>query len=127
MTAPGRSRRRRALSWLAVGFLAVWIGGTVVAIAATGERGAADRAVLTERATSALREGDGDRLHELLLDAPDREFTEDYVTRLRAAGTPALTGTGPDSVEVRSGAVLATLSVTEENGRWYLSLLPPGP
>lgn len=125
MTAPRSSRTRRAVSWFAVAFLAVWIGGTVVGISTGGEHGADDRAALTERATAALRDGDGERLHELLLDAPDRGFAEDYASRMRAAGTPALTATGPDTAEVRAGALRATLSMTEDDGRWYLSLLPP--
>lgn len=126
MTAPrSSSRTRRAVSWIAVAFLAVWIGGTVLMISTGGERGAGDRAALTERATAALRDGDGERLHELLLDAPDRDFAEDYAARLRAAGTPAVTATGPGTAEVRSGALHVTLSITEDDGRWYLSLLPP--
>lgn len=124
MTRP--SRRRVALSAAVAGFLAFWVLGTVVTIAATGERGADDVDALTTRARAALAEGDGARLHELVLDAPDRGFTDDYAERLRAAGEPVLTRTRPDTVEVRSGPLLVTLSVTEENGRFYLSLLPAG-
>ncbi|MFP5068233.1 hypothetical protein ACLFMI_00975 [Pseudonocardia nantongensis] len=118
------SRRRIALSLAAAGFMAFWIIGTAATILAGGERGADDDAALLARAEAALRAGDGARLHELLLDAPDRDFTDDYAERLRAAGDPVLTRTGPDALEIRSGPRLATLSVTEENGRWYLSLLP---
>ncbi|MBN9738891.1 MULTISPECIES: hypothetical protein [unclassified Pseudonocardia] len=121
-----RGRRRTLLSWFAAVFVAVWIGGVAVLIASTGDRGADDPASLVERATAVLRAGDGDGLHELLLDAPESSFSEDYAARVRAAGTAELTSSGPDGVEIRSGAVHTTLSVTEEGGRWYLSLLPPG-
>ncbi|MEJ8277591.1 hypothetical protein [Pseudonocardia spirodelae] len=117
---------RTLLGWVAVALAGVWIAGTVVLIAGTGEQGAADRAQLFSRAQAALDTGDGARLHELLLDAPDRGFAVDYAERLRAAGSPALLPAGQDRAEVRSGPLLVTLSVTEERGRWYLSLLPPG-
>ncbi|MBN9793438.1 MULTISPECIES: hypothetical protein [unclassified Pseudonocardia] len=122
------ARTRTLLGWIAVAFVGAWIVGTVTLIAAAGERGADDRAALYERGGAALRtpDGGGARLHELLLDAPDRGFVDDYVERLQAAGSPAVLPTGPDRVEVRSGPVLVTLSVTEEAGRWYFSLLPPG-
>ncbi|ANY09620.1 hypothetical protein AFB00_29095 [Pseudonocardia sp. HH130630-07] len=114
------------LSWLAVAFLTVWIGVVVFSIATGGERGAPDRAALLGQATAALQDGDGARLHELLLDAPDTGFSDDYASRLRAAGRPEPVPAGPDAVEFRSGQVRTVLSVTEEGGRWYLSLLPPG-
>lgn len=85
------ARTRTLLGWIAVAFVGVWIVGTVVLIAAAGERGA-----------------------------------DDYVERLQAAGSPVVLPTGADRVEIRSGPVLVTLSVAEEAGRWYLSLLPPG-
>ncbi|GAA4983304.1 hypothetical protein WHI96_12195 [Pseudonocardia tropica] len=121
------ARTRTLLGWIAVAFVGAWIVGTVTLIAAAGERGADDRAALHDRGTDALRAPDGGaRLHELLLDAPDRGFVDDYVERLQAAGSPAVLPVGPDRVEVRSGPVLVTLSVTEEAGRWYFSLLSPG-
>jgi hypothetical protein len=121
-----RGRRRTLLSWFAAVFVLVWIGGVVAVIASSGERGADDPRSLTDRVTTVLRAGDGPGLHELLLDAPESSFSQDYATRMRAAGTPELTAAGPGTVEIRSGAVHTTLSVTEESGRWYLSLLPPG-
>lgn len=121
------ARTRTLLGWIAVAFVGVWIVGTVVLIAAAGERGADNPAALFDRAGAALRSPDGGaRLHELLLDAPDRGFADDYVERLQAAGSPVVLPTGADRVEIRSGPVLVTLSVAEEAGRWYLSLLPPG-
>ncbi|MFP5021524.1 hypothetical protein [Pseudonocardia phyllosphaerae] len=120
------SRRRRALSWLAVAFMAFWIIGTVVTITAQGERGADDRASLVARAGAALHDGDGSRLHELLEDSPDRGFSDDYASRLRAAGTPVVHETPADTLEIRSGPVLTSLSIMQKEGRWYLSLLPPG-
>lgn len=121
------ARTRTLLGWIAVAFVGVWIVGTVALIAAAGERGADDPAALFDRAGAALRSpGGGARLHELLLDAPDRGFADDYVERLQAAGSPVVLPTGGDRVEIRSGPVLVTLSVAEEAGRWYLSLLPPG-
>lgn len=111
---------------LAAGFVAVWIVATVTAIAATGERGATSEAELLARASEALRAGDAPAFGEVLLDGADRDFTGEYVARLRAAGTPEVVREGPGAAVVRSGAVTATLSVTEERGRWYLSLLPPG-
>lgn len=121
-----RLNRRVVLSWALVAFVVFWIAGTAVTIVASGERGADDADVLISRARAALTDGDGARLHELVLDAPDRGFTDDYADRLRAAGEPVLTRTRPDTVEVRSGPLLATLSVTEQNDRYYLSLLPAG-
>lgn len=118
--------RRVCLPLLAAAFMAVWIIGTVAAIAASGERGAASREELFARASDALRAGDPAAFDEVLLDGADRSFAVDYVDRLTAAGRPELVATGPDAAEIRSGRVVATVSVAEEHERWYLSLLPPG-
>ncbi|MEQ3550019.1 hypothetical protein WIS52_06010 [Pseudonocardia nematodicida] len=126
MGGPFRVRKRTLFAGLAFAVLAVWIGGTFVAIVLAPGRGAEDPASLGTRAAEALRDGDGNRFHDLLLDAPDREFSQDYAQRLRALGVPELAPTGPETAEIRSGPYRTTLSVTEENGRWYLSLLPPG-
>lgn len=126
MATPGTGRRRTAYRpLLAAGVVAIWIVGTVAAIAATGERGADTEAELITRAADALRAGDPTAFDEVLLDGADHDFTADYVARLRAAGEPEVVRDGPGAAEVRSGAVVTTLSVTEQRGRWYLSLLPP--
>lgn len=122
---PSHGRRHAALGWAAVVFVGVWVGGVAVLIPATGHGGATDRTALLAEATAALRDGDAAALHDLLLDAPDSGFSADYVTRIREAGSPDIVGAGPGAVEVRAGGVRSTLSVTEQDGRWYLSLLPP--
>lgn len=122
-TQPGRKAYR---PMLAAAFVAVWIIATVAAIAASGERGATSESELVVRASEALRAGDAPAFDEVLLDGADQDFAEDYVTRMRAAGTPEVVRERPGVAVVRSGAVTTTLSVTEERGRWYLSLLPPG-
>jgi len=119
-------RRRKAYRpLLAAGFVAIWIVGTAAAIAATGERGAGSEAELLTRASDALRAGDAAAFDEVLLDGADQAFARDYVKRLRAAGTPEVVRERPGVAVVRSGPVATTLSVTEERGHWYLSLLPP--
>lgn len=118
--------RREYLPLLAVAVLAVWIIGTFTAIAADGERGAGSAQDLIARGSTALRDGDAAAFGELLLDGPDSDFARDYVERLTAAGSPTLSRTGPDAAEIRSGRVLVTLSVAQEEDRWYFSLLPPG-
>lgn len=110
---------------LAAALVAVWIVGTVAAIAASGERGAGSEAELVTRATDALRAGDASAFDEVLLDGADHGFAEDYVGRLRAAGTPGVVADGSGRAEIRSGTLVTGLSVTEDRGRWYLSLLPP--
>ncbi len=122
-TQPGRKAYR---PMLAAAFVAVWIIATVAAIAASGERGATSESELVVRASEALRAGDAPAFDEVLLDGADQDFAEDYVARMRAAGTPEVVRERPGVAVVRSGAVTTTLSVTEERGRWYLSLLPPG-
>lgn len=122
-TQPGRKAYR---PMLAAAFVAVWIIATVAAIAASGERGATSESELVVRASEALRAGDAPAFDEVLLDGADQDFAEDYVARVRAAGTPEVVRERPGVAVVRSGAVTTTLSVTEERGRWYLSLLPPG-
>ncbi len=117
--------RREYLPLLAVALLAVWIIGTFTAIAASGERGADSAQDLITRGGAALRGGDAATFGELLLDGADSGFARDYLDRLTAAGSPTLSRTGPGSAEIRSGRLLVTLSVTQEQGRWYLSLLPP--
>lgn len=126
MATLGTERGRKAYRPLVVaGFVAVWIAGTVGAIAASGERGAGSEAELMTRAADALRAGDAAAFDEVLLEGADQGFAEDYVTRLRAAGTPEVVRDGPGAAQVRSGALVTTLSVAEERDRWYLSLLPP--
>ena len=128
MVDAGTARRRRTAyrPLLAACLVAVWVAATVAAITATGERGAGSEAELVTRASEALRSADGAAFDELLLDGPERDFAEDYVGRLRAAGTPEVVRERPGVAVVRSGAVATTLSITEQRGRWYLSLLPPG-
>ncbi len=121
-----RGRRKTYRPLLAAGIVAVWILATVAAIAASGERGADTETELVTRASDALRAGDGAAFDEVLLDGADEDFAEDYVGRLRAAGTPELVRERPGVAVARSGQVATTLSITEERGRWYLSLLPPG-
>ncbi|MDQ4115711.1 MAG: hypothetical protein M3235_01985 [Actinomycetota bacterium] len=121
-----RGRRKTYRPLLAAGIVAVWIVATVAAIAASGERGADTETELVTRASDALRAGDGAAFDEVLLDGADEGFAEDYVGRLRAAGTPELVRERPGVAVARSGQVATTLSITEERGRWYLSLLPPG-
>lgn len=121
-----RGRGRRVyLPLLAAAFLAVWIAGTVVAIAAGGERGAESPQDLFARGSAALEAADPAAFDGLLLDGPDEAFARDYLERLTAAGRPALSGTGADGAEIRSGRLALTLSVVRDQGRWYLSLLPP--
>ncbi|TCK22584.1 hypothetical protein [Pseudonocardia endophytica] len=126
MAIPGTSRGRKAYRpLLAAGFVAFWIAGVGIAIAASGERGAGSEAELVTRASDALRAGDASAFDEVLLDGADRAFAGDYVDRMRAAGTPEVVREGPGVAVVRSGTVATTLSITEERDRWYLSLLPP--
>ncbi|MBW0105403.1 hypothetical protein [Pseudonocardia sp. KRD291] len=117
--------RRQYLPLLAAALLAVWIGGTFAAIAANGERGAGSAQELIARGSTALRDDDVAAFDELLLDGPDSDFARDYVERLNSAGSPTLSRTGPDAAEIRSGRLLVTLSLAQEEDRWYLSLLPP--
>ena len=118
--------RRMFLPALAAAFVTAWILGTTVTIATSGERGAQTEQSLYSRASAALREGDPAAFGELLLDGADSEFAADYVERLTAAGRPELVRTGPDTADIRSGRLVTTLSVTREQERWYLSLLPAG-
>lgn len=126
MATPGTAYRRKAYRpLLAAALVAVWIVGTVVAITASGERGAGSEAELVARATDALRSGDAAAFDEILLDGEDHDFAEQYIARLRAAGVPEVVRDGPGAAEVRSGDVATRLTLTEEGDRWYLSLLPP--
>lgn len=125
MNRTGTRTPRMYLPMLAVALLAVWILGTFITIAATGERGADSAQDLVARANTALHDGDAEAFGELLLDGADAGFARDYLDRLTAAGRPELSRTGEDAAQVRSGRVLVTLSIAQEQGRWYLSLLPP--
>jgi hypothetical protein len=93
--------------------------------------GAASPAELVEQAGAALDSGDAEAFGTLLAAPLDQEFAEAYLARLQDAGVREVVVTlGPrDLVEVRGrlpgGPFVIGLVAVSEDGRWFLSPLPP--